>query len=67
MPYLGAAAMDCSGRLFVGDGSTVYALVTDDHGLADTPWPDLRRDARNTGNAAAPKYGIRTTGNACAQ
>ncbi len=54
------AVMDCQGRLFVASGNTVYAFITDDHGLADTPWPALRRDSRNTGNAAAPKYGIRT-------
>jgi hypothetical protein len=54
------AVMDCQGRLFSAAGNTVYALVTDDQGLADTPWPDLRRDSRNTGNANAPKYGMRT-------
>jgi hypothetical protein len=63
---LRGAAMDCQGRLFVGTGgttngaATVWAFVTDDHGLADTPWPSWRRDARNTGNAGAVKYGIRT-------
>jgi hypothetical protein len=61
------ATMDCSGRLFVASGATVYAFITDDHGLADTPWPAMRRDARNTGNTNAPKYGIRTTGNVCQQ
>jgi hypothetical protein len=55
-----SAVMDCQGRLFVASGNTVYAFITDDHGLADTPWPALRRDSRNTGNASAPKYGIRT-------
>jgi hypothetical protein len=55
-----SVVMDCQGRLFVASGNTVYAFITDDHGLADTPWPALRRDSRNTGNAAAPKYGIRT-------
>ena len=59
--------MDCAGRLFVASGATVYAFLTDDHGLADTPWPSLRRDARNTGNAGAPKYGIRTPPNTCNQ
>jgi hypothetical protein len=54
------ATMDCAGRLFTAAGATVYAFVTDDHGLADTPWPSLRRDSRNTGNAGALKYGIRT-------
>jgi hypothetical protein len=56
------ATMDCSGRLFVASGNVVYAFVTDDLGLADTPWPALRRDSRNTGNATAgwPKYGVRT-------
>jgi len=54
------ATMDCAGRLFTAGGATVYALVSDDHGLADTPWPSLRRDSRNTGNAGALKYGIRT-------
>jgi hypothetical protein len=61
------ATMDCSGRLFVASGATVYAFVTDDHGLADTPWPAMRRDSRNTGNASASKYGIRTIGNVCLQ
>jgi hypothetical protein len=54
------ATMDCEGRLFAASGATVYAFLTDDAGLADTPWPSLRRDARNTGNAGAAKYGIRT-------
>jgi len=54
------ATMDCQGRLFVAHGATVSAFVSDDRGLADTPWPSLRRDARNTGNAGASKYGIRT-------
>jgi hypothetical protein len=54
------ATMDCRGRLFAASGATVYAFVSDDHGLADTAWPTLRRDARNTGNAGAAKYGIRT-------
>ncbi|HEX4386320.1 MAG TPA: hypothetical protein VH083_25370, partial [Myxococcales bacterium] len=52
--------LDCSGRLFVASDGTVYAFVTDDHGLADTAWPSIRRDSRNTGNASAIKYGIRT-------
>ena len=55
-----SAAMDCSGRLFAAASNLVYAFVTDDHGLADTPWPAYRRDARNTANAGAPKYGIAT-------
>jgi Big-like domain-containing protein len=55
------AMMDCKGRLFVASGPVIYAFVSDDSGLADTPWPSLRRDARNTGNAGALKYGIRTT------
>jgi hypothetical protein len=54
------ATMDCQGRLFAASGATVYAFLTDDRGLADTPWPSLRRDARNTGNAGALKYGVRT-------
>jgi len=54
------ATMDCSGRLFTAAGATVYAFLSDDRGLADTPWPSLRRDSRNTGNAGALKYGIRT-------
>lgn len=58
------ATMDCQGRLFAASNATVYAFVSDDRGLADTPWPSLRRDARNTGNASAPlgplKYGMRT-------
>ena len=54
------AIMDCQGRLFAAASNTVYAFVTDDAGLADTPWPTLRRDSRNTGNAGAEKYGMRT-------
>ncbi|MGZ6125008.1 MAG: hypothetical protein ACXWLR_08605, partial [Myxococcales bacterium] len=56
------ATMDCQGRLFAASGATVYAFISDDRGLADTPWPSLRRDARNTGNASTNflKYGIRT-------
>jgi outer membrane protein assembly factor BamB len=54
------AIMDCHGRVFVGSGAMVSAFISDDRGLADTPWPSLRRDARNTGNAGALKYGIRT-------
>jgi hypothetical protein len=67
-----AVTMDCSGRLFgatndlTGGQSLVYALISDDKGLADTVWPSYRGDARNTGNAAAPKYGIRTA-TGCAQ
>jgi hypothetical protein len=64
------ATMDCQGRLFTASGATVYAFLTDDHGLADTPWPSLRRDARNTGNASTgwAKYGIATAGNpSCTQ
>jgi hypothetical protein len=52
--------LDCSGRLFIASDGSVYAFVTDDHGLADTAWPSIRRDSRNTGNASALKYGIRT-------
>jgi hypothetical protein len=52
--------MDCAGRIFVATAGAVYALITDDHGLADTPWPSMRRDARNTGNVSYAKYGIRT-------
>jgi len=54
------ATMDCQGRVFVGHGATVSAFLSDDQGMADTPWPSLRRDARNTGNAGAAKYGMRT-------
>ncbi len=54
------ATMDCQGRVFVATGATVSAFISDDRGMADTPWPSLRRDARNTGNAGAAKYGIRT-------
>jgi hypothetical protein len=53
--------LDCAGRLFTASDGTVFAFVTDDHGLADTPWPSIRRDSRNTGNASALKYGIRTS------
>ena len=61
------ATMDCQGRVFLASGATVFAFVSDDSGLADTPWPTLRRDGRNTGNAAAPKYGIRSAPDTCAQ
>jgi len=67
---LRGAMIDCNGRMFVGGGAslpTIWAFVTDDQGLADTPWPSWRRDARNTGNAGAPKYGIRTPPNTCNQ
>jgi len=57
-----AAAMDCAGRLYVASRETIYALVTDDRGLADAPWPTYRRDSRATGNFGAPKYGIRLPG-----
>jgi hypothetical protein len=66
-PVLRFATMDCAGRLFVASGARVYAFASDDQGLADTPWPSLRRDARNTGNAGALKYGIRTAPNTCNQ
>ncbi len=67
-----AATMDCSGRLFAATNglaagqSLVYALITDDRGLADTAWPSYRLDARNTGNVGAPKYGILSNGT-CSQ
>ena len=51
-----------AGRLFFASNETVYALVTDDRGLADAPWPTYRRDSRATGNFGAPKYGIRLPG-----
>ncbi|HEX9602768.1 MAG TPA: hypothetical protein VF973_03380, partial [Myxococcales bacterium] len=57
-----AVAMDCAGRLYVASDETIYALVTDDRGLADAPWPTYRRDSRATGNFGAPKYGIRLPG-----
>jgi hypothetical protein len=68
-----AFAMDCAGRLFgatnapgtpplTGGKSLVYALITDDRGLADTAWPSYRLDARNTGNVGSPKFGILTSG-----
>ena len=60
--------MDCQGRVFVAHGATVSAFISDDRGMADTPWPSLRRDARNTGNASTgwPKYGI-LTASGCTQ
>jgi hypothetical protein len=68
LPLLRFTVMDCQGRLYVGVGNssvsvttqTVYSFVTDDRGLADSGWPKYRRDGRNTGNAGALKYGIRT-------
>jgi hypothetical protein len=67
-----AVTMDCTGRLFgatndlTGGQSLVYALISDDKGLANTAWPSYRGDARNTGNIAAT-YGIRTTPTDCTQ
>ena len=61
-PIFRAVAMDCAGRLFVASDETIYALVTDDRGLADAPWPTYRRDSRATGNFGAPKYGMRLPG-----
>jgi len=61
-PIFRAATMDCAGRLYVASGETIYALITDDRGLADAPWPTYRRDSRATGNFGAPKYGVRLPG-----
>jgi hypothetical protein len=73
-----AFAMDCAGRLFGASNaatgaalagankSLVYALITDDRGLADTAWPSYRLDARNTGNVASI-YGILRSGGTCSQ
>lgn len=67
-----ATTMDCAGRLFgatnalAGGKSLVYALITDDRGLADTPWPSYRLDARNTGNVGATS-GILKSGGTCTQ
>jgi hypothetical protein len=55
------ATMDCQGILYFGSGQYLYALVTDDHGLADSGWPTHRRDSRSSGNASALKYGIRSS------
>lgn len=58
-----AATMDCQGRVFSATSgltsgkSLVYALVSDDRGLANSAWPSYRIDARNTGNAL-PSYGV---------
>jgi|GEM_PF-2200274 len=57
--------LDCAGRLFLATDNTVYALITDDKGLLDTPWPNYRRDGRNTGNASALKYGINAGAGSC--
>ena len=64
---LSQTIIDCGGRLFVASGSSVYAFVSDDRGLAPTAWPSLRRDSRNTGNANAPQYGMRLVDNSCTQ
>ena len=67
-----ALSMDCSGRLFSASNglangkSLVFALITDDRGLADTPWPSYRVDARNTGNAVSTS-GILKNGGTCTQ
>jgi len=56
------STIDCQGRVFVASGTTVYAFISDDSGMADTAWPSFRRDSRNTGNASTGwlKYGMRT-------
>ncbi len=67
-----ALTMDCSGRLFGATNglatgqSLVYALITDDRGLADTAWPSYRLNARNTGNAVSTS-GILKSGGTCTQ
>ncbi|MCA1827069.1 MAG: hypothetical protein LC689_09030, partial [Myxococcales bacterium] len=66
------ATMDCLGRVFSasngvnGSQSLVYALITDDRGMADTAWPSYRIDARNTGNAASA-FGMLPSGGTCSQ
>jgi hypothetical protein len=53
--------MDCNGVLYAAAGSTVYALITDAQGLANSPWPKYQRDSRNSGNAdATTQWGVRT-------
>ena len=54
--------LDCAGHLFLATDSTVYALISDDLGLANSAWPNYRRDGRNTGDASALKYGINNAG-----
>ncbi len=45
-------ALGCDGTLYLGsDDGSVYALVSDSLGLADSPWPRLGRDNRGTGDA----------------
>ncbi len=58
--------IDCQGILYVGAGNNVFAFVTDDHGLANSAWPNHRRDSRSSGNADAPHYGMATP-NGCSQ
>jgi hypothetical protein len=70
-----APTMDCSGMLYVAAGDTVYALITDMVGAANTgglrpnvPWPKFQRDSRNTGNADfSTLWGVRTAGGSCTQ
>lgn len=53
--------IDCNGVLYFVGATTVYALITDSHGLRDSPWPKFQRDSRNSGNASAgTKWGMRT-------
>ncbi|MBS2022760.1 MAG: hypothetical protein JST92_10140 [Deltaproteobacteria bacterium] len=61
-------AMDCAGHLFVANGNEVRAFITDDNGLADTPWPSARKDSRNSGNATlTTRYGSRVANGTCTQ
>jgi outer membrane protein assembly factor BamB len=48
-------ALGCDGTLYLGsDDGTVYALVSDSPGLADSPWPRAGRDNRGTGDMRRP-------------
>jgi len=70
-----APTMDCNGMLYVAAADTVYAVITDMVGAANTgglragpPWPKFQRDTRNTGNADFPTlWGVRTGGGSCTQ
>jgi hypothetical protein len=61
-----SSQLDCAGYLYVGvQPNLVYAFLADDQGLANSGWPNYRRDSRNTGNAGATAYGVNS--GTCAQ
>lgn len=53
MDWDSAPTIGADGTLYVGS-SKLYAIFTESSGLADTPWPMFRHDARHSGRAGAP-------------